>query len=67
MVNAPSDVQVDYGSEFARITFTQGSLAWAWFALGGALLALALPWFGHIVRRRASNDTGAVHVEGVPQ
>jgi len=35
-------------------------------ALGGALLALALPWFGRIARRNASNDTGTVHVEGVP-
>lgn len=62
----PSEVQVDYGSEFARITFAQGSLTWAWFALGGALLALTLPWFARITRRRTPDSAGAQEdVEGV--
>lgn len=38
----PSDVQVDYGSEFARIDFAGGPSALAAIALGGALVAVAV-------------------------
>lgn len=38
----PSDVQVDYGSEFARIDFIGGPSILALVALGGALLAVAV-------------------------
>jgi hypothetical protein len=38
----PSDVQVDYGSEFARIDFSGGPSVFALVALGGALLATAV-------------------------
>lgn len=47
----PSDVQVDYGSEFARISFASGSVTLGWVAIGGALLAVALGLFG---QRRAA-------------
>jgi len=55
----PSDVQVDYGSEFARISFEQGSLVWVGLALGGALLALALAWFARMRLDRVPDDDGA--------
>jgi hypothetical protein len=38
----PSDIQVDYGSEFARIDFSGGPPILAAFALAGALIAVAL-------------------------
>lgn len=38
----PSDVQVDYGSEFARIDFAGGPSVLSIVALGGALLAVAV-------------------------
>ena len=45
----PSDVQVDYGSEFARIDFSGTPTLVAAIALGGAALAVALLWFGRAV------------------
>lgn len=41
----PSDVQVDYGSEFARIDFAGQPPVLALIALGGALLAVAVLLF----------------------
>jgi hypothetical protein len=41
----PSDVQVDYGSEFASITFSGTPGVWPLLALAGALGAVALTWF----------------------
>lgn len=44
----PSEVQVDYGSDFARIDFAGGPPIFAAFALGGALVAVAV-----VLSRRA--------------
>jgi hypothetical protein len=41
----PSEVQVDYGSEFATIAFARLPAVWAAVAVAGALGALALVWF----------------------
>ena len=41
----PSDVQVDYGSEFARIDFAGGPPLLAVAALGGAIMAVAVTLF----------------------
>lgn len=41
----PSDVQVDYGSEFARIDFAGGPPLLAAIALGGAIAAVAVTLF----------------------
>ena len=40
----PSDVQVDYGSEYARIVFAGAPSALAAAALSSAVVAAALPW-----------------------
>lgn len=42
----PSDVQVDYGSEFARIDFAGEPPVLVVAAVGGALLAVAVTWAG---------------------
>ncbi len=41
----PSEIQVDYGSEFANIRFEALSVPWLWAAAGGATLAAALVWW----------------------
>ena len=57
----PSDVQVDYGSEFARIDFAGSPPLFALAALGGALLAVAVTLFAcrsssHGVPKSAERD-----------
>jgi hypothetical protein len=51
----PSDVQVDYGSEFARIDFTGDPTLWAMTAVGGALVAVGLTLAGR-AGARAEDD-----------
>ena len=50
----PSDVQVDYGSEFARIDFTGAPSLLVVCALGGALASIALTW----VANSGSHEAG---------
>lgn len=55
----PSDVQVDYGSEFARIDFAGGPPMLAAIALGGALLAVGVTLSHRIPGPRAGSDDGS--------
>jgi len=56
----PSDVQVDYGSEFARIDFSGDPSVWALAAVGGALVAVALTWVGRARAHLAGNSPAPV-------
>lgn len=57
----PSEIQVDYGSEFARIDFSGGPPLLAAFALGGALIAVAVT----LSCRPAPADGGTENQEAV--
>jgi hypothetical protein len=56
----PSDVQVDYGSEFARIDFAGDPSVWAIAAAGGAMLALGLTLAGRAGARAEQAETESV-------
>ncbi|MBN2840441.1 MAG: hypothetical protein JXP37_05755 [Coriobacteriia bacterium] len=60
----PSDVQVDYGSEFARIDFSGDPSVWALAAVGGALVAVALTWVGRACARFTGNSPALAAVSG---
>jgi hypothetical protein len=60
----PSDVQVDYGSEFARIDFAGDPSAWAIAAVAGALVAVGLTWAGRALAPAAHEDGEAAEVAG---
>lgn len=59
----PSDVQVDYGSEFARIDFSGGPSVLAAIALGGALVAVAVT----LSQRTAAVSAGPEEASQDPQ
>jgi hypothetical protein len=45
----PSDVQVDYGSEFARIDFAGEPSLWVIAALAGAVVAVGITWVARAI------------------
>lgn len=55
----PSEIQVDYGSEYASIAFSALSAPWLWLSFGGAVLSLAvLLWLTRLAKKRGAQDRG---------